>query len=127
MSPAIIYICEYFDLSESLAGVTFIAFVNGAGDIFTAIAASDSKEGISYNLGSLYGAGLFVLTFVVSMVIFVSPNELTMPKTFVFRDLMIYLLGTFSILGMAWQSYINFYDSISLIGFYGFLVIAVII
>ena len=69
IAPAIVYLCEYFKLSESLAGVTLIAFANGAGDVLTAIVASDSKEGISYNIGSLYGAGLFVLTFIVALTI----------------------------------------------------------
>ena len=70
IAPGIVFICEYLELSESLAGVTLIAFANGAGDILTAIVASDSKEGISYNIGSLYGAGLFILTFVLAMTIF---------------------------------------------------------
>ena len=46
-----------------------LAFANGAGDVLTAIVASDSKEGISYNIGALYGAGLFVITFVVAIAI----------------------------------------------------------
>lgn len=69
VAPAIVYLCEYLNLSESLAGVTLLAFANGAGDVLTAIVASDSKEGISYNIGALYGAGLFVITFVVSIAI----------------------------------------------------------
>lgn len=69
VAPAIVNLCEYLKLSESLAGVTLLAFANGAGDVLTAIVASDSKEGISYNIGSLYGAGLFVITFVVAIAI----------------------------------------------------------
>ena len=69
VAPAIVYLCEYLKLSESLAGVTLIAFANGAGDVLTAIVASGSEEGISYNIGSLYGAGLFVLTLVVALTI----------------------------------------------------------
>jgi len=83
VAPGIVYICEYFDLSESLAGVTLIAFANGAGDILTAIVASDSKEGISYNIGSLYGAGLFVLTFIVPLTIFNSPQKIILSHNIV--------------------------------------------
>ena len=43
-----------------MAGVTLIALANGAGDVITAIVASGSDGGISYNIGSLYGAGFFV-------------------------------------------------------------------
>lgn len=59
-----------------MAGVTLLAFANGAGDVITAIVASDSKEGISYNIGSLYGAGLFVCTLVLSLTILNSPTEI---------------------------------------------------
>ena len=76
LAPAIVYLCEFLKISESLAGVTLLAFANGAGDVLTAIVASDSKEGISYNIGALYGAGLFVLTFVVAMTIFKSTSEI---------------------------------------------------
>ena len=66
IAPAIVYLSEKMKLSEALAGVTLLAFANGAGDVITAIVASDSKEGVSYNVGALYGAGLFVLTLVAS-------------------------------------------------------------
>ena len=69
IAPAIVYISEYFELSESLAGVTLLAFANGAGDVVTAIVASGSKEGVSYNVGALYGAGFFVLTLVIALTI----------------------------------------------------------
>ena len=69
VSPAVVYLAEYMELSEDMAGVTLLAFANGAGDVITAIVASDSKEGISYNIGSLYGAGLFVCTLVLSLTI----------------------------------------------------------
>ena len=43
---------------------------NGAGDVITAVVASDSENGIYYNIGSLYGAGLFACSFVIAMTIF---------------------------------------------------------
>jgi solute carrier family 24 (sodium/potassium/calcium exchanger), member 6 len=50
--------------------VTLLALANGAGDVITALVASGAEGGISYNIGSLYGAGLFVCTVVVSVCIF---------------------------------------------------------
>jgi len=43
-----------------MAAVTLIALANGAGDVITALVASGSDGGVSYNIGSLYGAGFFV-------------------------------------------------------------------
>ena len=40
--------------------MTLLALANGAGDVITAIVASGSPGGVSYNIGALYGAGFFV-------------------------------------------------------------------
>lgn len=64
IAGAIEYITEYFKMSEALAGVTLLAMANGAGDVVTALVSSGSPEGVSYNIGSLFGAGLFVISFV---------------------------------------------------------------
>lgn len=69
MAPGVVHISKVLNLSDALAGVTLLAFANGAGDVITALVASDSKEGISYNIGALYGAGLFVITFVIAKTI----------------------------------------------------------
>jgi sodium/potassium/calcium exchanger 6 len=53
-------------ISEALAAVTLLAVANGAGDVITALVASGTASGISYNIGSLYGAGLFCTSFVMA-------------------------------------------------------------
>ena len=53
IAPGIVYLSKRFELSDALAGVTLLAFANGAGDVITAIVASGSKEGVSYNVGAL--------------------------------------------------------------------------
>lgn len=50
-------------------GYIMVFYVNSAGDVVTAIVASTSPGGVSYNIGSLYGAGLFVTTVVVAFTI----------------------------------------------------------
>jgi sodium/potassium/calcium exchanger 6 len=60
------------EISPTLAGVTFLAFANGAPDVLTAILAgastSASTELIPF--GSIFGAALFSLAFILSAVIF---------------------------------------------------------
>jgi sodium/potassium/calcium exchanger 6 len=63
-------ISDWLGMSESLAAVTLLAFANGAGDVITALVAGDTEGGVSYNIGALYGAGLFVCSMVVSICIF---------------------------------------------------------
>ncbi len=65
MAPSIAYISEWLKLPEALAAVTLLALANGAGDVITALVASGSSDGISYNIGSIYGAGLVNLFFLL--------------------------------------------------------------
>lgn len=51
-----------FEISEIMAGVTLLAFGNGAGDVLTALVASSYPGGIDYNIGATMGAG-FVKNF----------------------------------------------------------------
>lgn len=54
-------------MSPDMAGLTFLAFGNGAPDLFTALlGAEDAPEMI---LGSSIGSGLFVLTVVLGLVV----------------------------------------------------------
>jgi sodium/potassium/calcium exchanger 6 len=58
-------------MSHALAGVTFLAFANGAPDIITAVVAgsSSSQSTALIPFGSLYGAALFDMAFILAMVI----------------------------------------------------------
>ncbi|CAF4335344.1 unnamed protein product, partial [Adineta steineri] len=64
--PALRVIARVLKLSENIAGVTFLAFGNGAPDIFSAIAAVSSAKGgdVGLAFGALFGAGVFVTTVV---------------------------------------------------------------
>ena len=127
IAPAIVYLSEKMQLSEALAGVTLLAFANGAGDVITAIVASDSKEGVSYNVGALYGAGLFVLTLVVALTIKTSPKSITVYKSTIYRDTGFYILATLLTLGIAFTGSITWVSSLAMLVLYLLLVIVVMI
>ena len=44
LSPSLEFITERFSCNESLAGVTLLAFGNGAPDVFSSIAAAKSPD-----------------------------------------------------------------------------------
>ena len=127
IAPAIVYLSEKMELSEALAGVTLLAFANGAGDVITAIVASDSKEGVSYNVGALYGAGLFVLTLVVALTIKTSPKSITVYKSTIYRDTGFYILATLLTVGIAYTGSITWLSSLAMLALYLALVIVVMI
>lgn len=94
IAGGITYIAEYLKMSEALAAVTLLALANGAGDVITAIVASSSAGGVSYNIGSLYGAGFFVCSIVIALAIKSSTTEITVDKSTIYRDVGFYILST---------------------------------
>jgi len=103
IAPGIVFLSKRFNFSEALAGVTLLAFANGAGDVITAIVASGSPEGVSYNVGALYGAGFFVLTLVIALTILSSPKKIVVDKAVIFRDIGFYIFATCFTLFAAWK------------------------
>lgn len=71
LSQALTNISDKLNLSQNLAGVTFLAFGNGTPDVVTSIVASGGSggEGLDVSIGALLGAGMFVSCLVFSMVV----------------------------------------------------------
>lgn len=127
IAPAIVYLSKYLNMSESLAGVTLLAFANGAGDVITALVASGAPGGVSYNVGALYGAGFFVLTLVVAFTIIFSPSKIVVQKSLIFRDIGFYILATLLTILIAYQGEITWVSSLGLLLLYGVYVMVVVI
>jgi sodium/potassium/calcium exchanger 6 len=72
LSTALTNISEILNLSQNLAGVTILAFGNGAPDVISSIVAGgigEGSEGLDISIASLLGGGMFVSCFVFSLVI----------------------------------------------------------
>lgn len=110
-------ISTWLNFSQSLAGVTLLAFANGAGDVLTAIVASDSEGGVFYNVGSIFGAGLFVCCVVVGGAI-LKKGKIEFDKMIVFRDISIYIFAGVLTLGFGYYGEINWINSTILLFVY---------
>uniref|UniRef100_A0AC34QH18 Sodium/calcium exchanger membrane region domain-containing protein n=1 Tax=Panagrolaimus sp. JU765 TaxID=591449 RepID=A0AC34QH18_9BILA len=103
--PSISSIVHHLKISQSVAGVTFMAFGNGAPDIFSTIASvlntKQPKAGLA--IGDLLGGGAFVTSVVFSAIILVKPFKVDWRSTS--RDIVFYLVG------VGWMAFIMFYDS----------------
>ena len=67
LTPSLAHLSSACRMSPDMAGLTFLAFGNGAPDLFTALlGAEDAPEMI---LGSSIGSGLFIFTVVFGLVI----------------------------------------------------------
>ena len=71
LSPALEFITVKFRISESLAGVTLLAFGNGAPDVFSSISAVGSADGDDADAVKsvciLYGGTFFVTCVVMAL------------------------------------------------------------
>ncbi|KAF8370419.1 ncx-7 [Pristionchus pacificus] len=115
-SPNLSTIVTHLKMSESVAGVTFLAFGNGAPDIFGAIASvlSSPRPKADLALGGLIGAAIFVTLAVHASVVLTTPFKRSM---YIFRAAfwstlrdLVFLLVTASLI----LSMFLFYDDVVL-------------
>ena len=123
IAPSIIYIKEAFNMSEAMAGVTLLALANGAGDVVTAIVASGSAEGVSYNIGALFGAGLFVCAMVIYLTIIEAEKPIIVSSATIYRDVFFYILGSLLVLYYIIRGDIPWWGAVSMLLLYAVLVI----
>lgn len=127
IAEGITKLSDFLNFSEALSAVTLLAFANGAGDFITALVASGSEGGISYNIGALFGAGMFVCSVVVAICIFQSEDGIDYDKMIIFRDIGIYLVATVVTIGIAFYGKITWWTSVILLLIYLMLIIVVLV
>jgi solute carrier family 24 (sodium/potassium/calcium exchanger), member 6 len=116
-------IASILGLSESLAGVTFLAFGNGSPDVFSTFAAMGSNSG-SMAVGELIGAAGFITAVVAGSMALVREFKVSR-KTFV-RDICFFIAAvSFAMVFLA-DGILNLWECMVMIGFYVFYVITVV-
>ncbi|KAJ5936358.1 Sodium/calcium exchanger membrane region [Penicillium verhagenii] len=110
-------------LSESLTGVTFLAFGNGSPDVFSTFAAMRSNSG-SLAIGELIGAASFITTVVAGSMALVRPFKVAR-RSFV-RDIGYFVVAvTFSMFLLA-DGRLHVWESAAMVGLYVFYVMMVV-
>lgn len=92
LCPALVVMSRTLRLSESVAGVTLLAFGNGAPDIVSSLAGIE-QERPALVVGELLGAGTFVTSVVAGAVFFSCRFQLDAPSFL--RDVIFYLAASF--------------------------------
>ncbi|XP_048513440.1 mitochondrial sodium/calcium exchanger protein-like [Athalia rosae] len=87
--PALSIIAEILHLSDNIAGVTILAFGNGAPDIFTALVAPVDETVVMFN--ELIGAGVFVTSVIAGSVAVTRPFQVKFRPYL--RDTVFYLVA----------------------------------
>lgn len=135
LSPTLEFMTKKFGLSESLAGVTFLALGNGSPDVFTSIAAIGSsspsdKAGNILTISQLVGSAFFITTCVISLSTRASDQnkQINVTKSFFIRDFSFYLLTmVYLLVCMLVIGYVNIYVSVGFILIYTVFIIIVLV
>lgn len=110
-------------LSESLTGVTFLAFGNGSPDVFSTFAAMKSNSG-SLAVGELIGAATFITSVVAGSMALVRPFKVAR-RSFV-RDVGYFVIAvSFSMVFLA-DGRLHVWESAVMVGLYCFYVVMVV-
>ncbi|CAB3397030.1 unnamed protein product [Caenorhabditis bovis] len=127
-SPAIAGIVKHLRMSESIAGVTFLAFGNGAPDVFGSIASviASPKPKADLAIGDILGGGIFVTTVVLSAIIFTKSFRIAALATT--RDIVFFLIADIFI-AICFICYDHVYTwmPLTFLGIYALYVISVIL
>ena len=112
-------IVDKLKINQNIAGVTILAFGNGASDVISSLVASNEIEGLEFAIGSLIGGGMFITSFVFGLVIYYG-NNLSVNSEFYNRDIILYIIS------VVYLVLICFYGKINLGVSFGFIIIYVI-
>jgi sodium/potassium/calcium exchanger 6 len=91
LSPSLEYMTIKFGISESLAGVTILAFGNGAPDLFTSMSAGSDNAVIT--MSPLLGSALFISSCVVCLSTYASKpdNKIKVTSSLFLRDITLFI------------------------------------
>jgi sodium/potassium/calcium exchanger 6 len=117
-------IATILGMSESMAGVTFLAFGNGSPDVFSTFAAFSTNSS-SLAIGELFGAAGFITAVVAGSMALVRPFRVAR-KAFV-RDVGFFTVAAAFSLSFLWDGRLHLWECITMVLFYVFYVAFVVV
>ncbi|XP_051992844.1 sodium/potassium/calcium exchanger 2-like isoform X3 [Xyrauchen texanus] len=112
--PALTVITERLEISDDVAGATFMAAGGSAPELFTSVIGvfvSHSNVGI----GTIVGSAVFNILFVIGMCALFSREILNLTWWPLFRDVSFYIIGLIMLIVFFLDNYITYVESISLL------------
>lgn len=120
--PALTVITEKLNISDDVAGATFMAAGGSAPELFTSIIGvfiSHSNVGI----GTIVGSAVFNILFVIGMCAIFSKEILNLTWWPLFRDVSFYILDLIMLIIFFLDNFISIWESITLLFSYAAYVI----
>lgn len=110
-------------MSESMAGVTFLAFGNGSPDVFSTFAAMSTNSG-SLAVGELFGAAGFITAVVAGAMALIRPFHVS-KNTFI-RDVGFFAVAAAFSMVFLWDGRLHFWECVAMVIYYIFYVVFVV-
>ncbi|XP_037673206.1 mitochondrial sodium/calcium exchanger protein [Choloepus didactylus] len=123
--PNLSAISTSLKLSHNVAGVTFLAFGNGAPDIFSALVAFSDPRTAGLALGALFGAGVLVTTVVAGGIAIL--RSFTAASRPFLRDIVFYMVAVFLTFTALYLGRVTLAWALGYLGFYVFYVVTVVL
>ncbi|XP_060720675.1 sodium/potassium/calcium exchanger 2-like [Tachysurus vachellii] len=120
--PALTVIIDKLQISDDVAGATFMAAGGSAPELFTSVIGvfiSHSNVGI----GTIVGSAVFNILFVIGMCALFSREILNLTWWPLFRDVSFYIIDLIMLIFFFLDNYITYLESMALLGAYGSYVI----
>ena len=112
-------IAKILGMSESMAGVTLLAFGNGSPDVFSTFAAMNSNSG-SLAIGELFGAATFITAVVAGSMALIRPFKVA-KKSFL-RDVGFFVVAAGFSMVFLWDGKLLLWECLTMVAFYVFYV-----
>lgn len=122
--PNLATLARLLRLDENVAGVTFLAFGNGSPDVFSTFSAMRTNSG-GLAIGELLGAAAFVTSIVVGSMCIIKPFRVD--RVPFLRDVGFFTISVVVILVVLWDSQLELWEAMSLVGLYLFYVAVVVV
>ncbi|XP_026295949.1 putative sodium/calcium exchanger 7 [Apis mellifera] len=121
--PSLAVIATVLRLSDNIAGVTILAFGNGAPDIFTSLVSGADESIIMFT--ELIGAGIFVTTIIAGSVAVIRPFRVELK--FMMRDACFYIVTVFWISFVVRDHRVHLWEAASFILYYCLFILVVVL
>jgi sodium/potassium/calcium exchanger 6 len=108
-------IASILGMSESMAGVTLLAFGNGSPDVFSTFAAMSTNSG-SLAVGELMGAAVFITSVVAGSMALIKPFHVAR-KSFV-RDVGFFIVAAGFSFSFLWDGRLQLWECIAMVIYY---------
>ncbi len=127
LSIALTILTEKLNISQNLAGVTLLAFGNGAPDVIASFVASGkSDDGIAFSIAALTGGGVFVTGMVLSSVVYFA-TSVKVNRILFSRDIVVYIISLIVLVLFGVSGSISLLESIFFLMIYIIYVISAVI